>query len=52
MVNVKQVDSIQQTIEEYEQKMKNQNSVHEEALRNANVEHMNILDEVENKVRA
>ncbi|VDK85975.1 unnamed protein product [Litomosoides sigmodontis] len=52
LVNVKQVDSIQQTIEEHEQKKRNQSAQHEEALRNTNAEHMNIIDEVENKLEA
>ncbi|KAL4003725.1 hypothetical protein ACH3XW_8780 [Acanthocheilonema viteae] len=52
LVNVKQVDSIQQTIEEYEQKMRDQNAAHEEALRNTNTEHMNVLEEIENKLKA
>ncbi|CAG9540252.1 unnamed protein product [Cercopithifilaria johnstoni] len=52
LINVKQVDSIQQIIEEYEQKMRDQDAAHEEALRNTSMEHMNVLDEIENKLKA
>ncbi|KAM3722681.1 Thyroid receptor-interacting protein [Dirofilaria immitis] len=52
LINVKYVDSIQQTIKEYEQKMRDQNAAHEEALENANAEHINVLKEMEDELKA
>ncbi|VDM92302.1 unnamed protein product [Onchocerca ochengi] len=51
LVNVKYVDSVQQAIKEYEQKIRDQNAAHEEALHNANAEHASILEEIENKLK-
>ncbi|VDM08700.1 unnamed protein product, partial [Wuchereria bancrofti] len=52
LVNAKQVDLVQQTVNEYEQKMRNQDAIHEEALRNTKAEHRNDLEEMENKLKA
>uniref|UniRef100_A0A0R3RH63 GRIP domain-containing protein n=1 Tax=Elaeophora elaphi TaxID=1147741 RepID=A0A0R3RH63_9BILA len=52
LINVEKVDSTQQTTEEYEQKMGEQNVAHEVALLNTNAEHRNVVEEIENKLKA
>ncbi|VIO92288.1 Uncharacterized protein BM_BM7286 [Brugia malayi] len=52
LVIVKQVDLVQQMVNEYEQKMRNQNAIHEETLRNTKAEHRNDLEELTNKLKA
>uniref|UniRef100_A0A915PRB0 GRIP domain-containing protein n=1 Tax=Setaria digitata TaxID=48799 RepID=A0A915PRB0_9BILA len=45
------VDSVQKTVEDYEQKIKDLNAAHEEALRAANAEHKHVLEEMENELK-